>query len=173
MVSKELAASGVILAGSKGLFPCCPAPVVLHTHPCKPGTVAPQQLSVAPCFVKTGKAKHGEAAPQHQGSNAPQIHRELKAAELVSPSPCNSGPCATGEAVVPQHHIDFDLILEKVKDLNLLAGEGISHIEHTPGGARLRQREPLPLTLYQNGIVMFNRAFRPYEDPSTQVWKGS
>ncbi|XP_057259545.1 LOW QUALITY PROTEIN: UBX domain-containing protein 11 [Pezoporus wallicus] len=73
-----------------------------------------------------------------------------------------------GEAVVPQHHIDFDLLLEKVKDLNLLAGEGISHIEHKPGGARLRQPEPLPLTLYQNGIVMFNGPFRPYEDPSTQ-----
>ncbi|XP_065553663.1 LOW QUALITY PROTEIN: UBX domain-containing protein 11 [Lathamus discolor] len=73
-----------------------------------------------------------------------------------------------GEAVVPQHHIDFDLLLEKVKDLNLLAGEGISHIEHKPGGARLRQPEPLPLTLYQNGIVMFSGPFRPYEDPSTQ-----
>ncbi|XP_061216707.1 UBX domain-containing protein 11 isoform X3 [Neopsephotus bourkii] len=74
-----------------------------------------------------------------------------------------------GEAVVPQHHIDFDVLLEKVKDLNLLAGEGISHIEHKPGGARLRQPEPLPLTLYQNGIVMSNGPFRPYEDPSTQV----
>ncbi|XP_033925298.1 UBX domain-containing protein 11 [Melopsittacus undulatus] len=73
-----------------------------------------------------------------------------------------------GEAVVPQHHIDFDLLLEKVKDLNLLAGEGTSHIEHKPGGARLRQPEPLPLTLYQNGIVMFNGPFRPYADPSTQ-----
>ncbi|NXS94938.1 UBX11 protein, partial [Jacana jacana] len=64
--------------------------------------------------------------------------------------------------------IDFDLILEKVKDLNVLAGEGISQIEHTPGGARLRQPKPLPLTLYRNGIVMFNGPFRPYEDPSTQ-----
>ncbi|XP_014804099.1 PREDICTED: UBX domain-containing protein 11 [Calidris pugnax] len=73
-----------------------------------------------------------------------------------------------GEAVVSKHQIDFDLILEKVKDLNVLAGEGISQIEHTPGGARLRQPKPLPLTLYQNGIVMFNGAFRPYEDPSTQ-----
>ncbi|NXN42780.1 UBX11 protein, partial [Rhinoptilus africanus] len=64
--------------------------------------------------------------------------------------------------------IDFDLILENVKDLNVLAGEGTSQIEHTPGGARLRRPEPLPLTLYQNGIVMFNGPFRPYEDPSTQ-----
>ncbi|KAM9606551.1 UBX domain-containing protein 11, partial [Morphnus guianensis] len=73
-----------------------------------------------------------------------------------------------GEAVVSKHQIDFDLILENVKDLNVLAGEGISQIEHTPGGARLRQPEPLPLTLYQNGIAMSNGPFRPYEDPSTQ-----
>ncbi|NXD83831.1 UBX11 protein, partial [Halcyon senegalensis] len=64
--------------------------------------------------------------------------------------------------------IDFDLILEKVKDLNVLAGEGISQIEHTPRGAQLRQPGPLPLTLYQNGIVMFDGPFRPYEDPSAQ-----
>ncbi|NXW57949.1 UBX11 protein, partial [Eurystomus gularis] len=73
-----------------------------------------------------------------------------------------------GEVVVSQHQIDFDLILENVKDLNVLAGEGVSHIEHTPWGAQLRQPEPLPLTLYQNGIVMFEGPFRPYEDISTQ-----
>ncbi|XP_066838477.1 UBX domain-containing protein 11 isoform X2 [Anser cygnoides] len=73
-----------------------------------------------------------------------------------------------GEAVVSKHEIDFDLILENVKDLNMLAGEGISQIEHTPQGARLRQQEPLPLTLYQNGIVMFDGPFRSYEEPSAQ-----
>ncbi|XP_068513754.1 UBX domain-containing protein 11 isoform X1 [Anas acuta] len=73
-----------------------------------------------------------------------------------------------GEAVVSKREIDFDLILENVKDLNVLAGEGISQIEHTPQGARLRQQEPLPLTLYQNGIVMFDGPFRSYEEPSTQ-----
>ncbi|NWR80970.1 UBX11 protein, partial [Centropus unirufus] len=63
--------------------------------------------------------------------------------------------------------IDFDLILEKVRDLNELAEESSFRIEHTPRGARLRQPEPVPLTLYQNG-VKFNGPFRPYEDPSTQ-----
>ncbi|NXM75329.1 UBX11 protein, partial [Serilophus lunatus] len=66
--------------------------------------------------------------------------------------------------------IDFDLILENIKYLNMLAGEGISQVEHTPQGARLRQAEPLPLTLYQNGIITCNGAFRPYQDPSTQQW---
>ncbi|NWW49365.1 UBX11 protein, partial [Pedionomus torquatus] len=73
-----------------------------------------------------------------------------------------------GEAVGSKHRIDFDLILENVKDLNALVGEGTSQIEHTPGGAQLRQPKPLPLTFYQNGIVMSNGPFRPYEEPSTQ-----
>ncbi|XP_026719331.1 UBX domain-containing protein 11 isoform X2 [Athene cunicularia] len=73
-----------------------------------------------------------------------------------------------GETVVSKRQIDFDLILEKVKDLNVLAGEGISQIEHTPGGARLRQPEPLPLTLYQNGMVMSNGPFWPYQEPPAQ-----
>ncbi|NWI92548.1 UBX11 protein, partial [Pitta sordida] len=64
--------------------------------------------------------------------------------------------------------IDFDLILENVKYLNLLAGEGTARVEHTLRGARLRRAQPLPLTLYQNGIVMCHGAFRPYQDPSTQ-----
>ncbi|NXF31268.1 UBX11 protein, partial [Nyctibius bracteatus] len=64
--------------------------------------------------------------------------------------------------------IDFDLILEKVNDLNMLAGEGVAEIERMPGGARLRRPAPLPLTLYQNGIVMFDGPFRPYEDPCAQ-----
>ncbi|NWW89319.1 UBX11 protein, partial [Rhynochetos jubatus] len=73
-----------------------------------------------------------------------------------------------GEAAAAKHQIDFDLVLEKVMDLNVLAGEGISRIERTPGGARLRDPEPVPLTLYQNGIVMSNGPFRPYEEPATQ-----
>lgn len=100
------------------------------------------------------------------------IHTEVKAAQLASPSPHISALSATGEAVVSKHQVDFDLILENVKSLNMLAGDCISHIEHTPGGARLRQPEPLPLTLYQNGIVMLDGPFRSYEELSVQVWKG-
>ncbi|XP_062818817.1 UBX domain-containing protein 11 isoform X2 [Anolis carolinensis] len=64
--------------------------------------------------------------------------------------------------------INLDLIFENLKDLNILAGEGESKVEHTTGGARLKQRRAIPLTFYQNGIVMFNGPFRPYEEPSTQ-----
>ncbi|NXJ06946.1 UBX11 protein, partial [Odontophorus gujanensis] len=73
-----------------------------------------------------------------------------------------------GEAVISKRQIDFDLILENVRSLNVLAGDGVSHIEHTPRGARLRQPEALPLTLYQNGIIMFDGPFRSYEELSAQ-----
>ncbi|XP_015739070.1 UBX domain-containing protein 11 isoform X1 [Coturnix japonica] len=73
-----------------------------------------------------------------------------------------------GEAVVSKHQVDFDLILENVKGLNMLVGDSISHVEHTPGGARLKQTEPLSLTLYQNGIIMSDGPFRSYEELSAQ-----
>ncbi|KFW72801.1 UBX domain-containing protein 11, partial [Pygoscelis adeliae] len=114
----------------------------------------------------------GERHEQLEDFESLKDKEELPARSLWKPgkAPALSAEAAIldREAVVSKHQIDFDLILENVKDLNVLAGEGISQIEHTPGGARLRQPEPLPLTLYQNGIVMFNGPFRPYEDPSTQ-----
>ncbi|NWT72313.1 UBX11 protein, partial [Prunella himalayana] len=64
--------------------------------------------------------------------------------------------------------VDFDLILENIKDLNALVGEGVPQVEHTARGARLRRPEPLPLTLYRNGLVLGHGAFRPYQHPATQ-----
>ncbi|XP_053254680.1 UBX domain-containing protein 11 isoform X2 [Podarcis raffonei] len=72
-----------------------------------------------------------------------------------------------GESIVSE--TNFDLIFANLKDLNALAGEGMSQIEHTAGGARLKQLDSIPLTFYQNGIVMFQGPFRSYEEPSTQV----
>ncbi|XP_073517901.1 UBX domain-containing protein 11 isoform X2 [Phyllobates terribilis] len=63
---------------------------------------------------------------------------------------------------------DFDLVLENLRDLNLLGGEGVSHIEYKEGAACLRLPEPVPLTLYKNGIIMFQGPFRSYQEPSTQ-----
>ncbi|XP_078540137.1 UBX domain-containing protein 11 isoform X2 [Lissotriton helveticus] len=73
-----------------------------------------------------------------------------------------------GDSTPSSFVMNFDVVLENVKDLNTLAGEGESRIEHTDGGARLRQPDPIPLTLYQNGMVMFGGPFRSYEERSTQ-----
>ncbi|XP_061453858.1 UBX domain-containing protein 11 isoform X2 [Rhineura floridana] len=72
-----------------------------------------------------------------------------------------------GDSIISQT-INFDVIFERLKDLNALAGEGMSHIEHIAGGARLKQLDSIPLTFYHNGFVMFNGPFRSYEEPSTQ-----
>ena len=43
------------------------------------------------------------------------------------------------ETSVPKEFtVDYDVIIENVKELNILAGEGISKIQHTVDGARLK-----------------------------------
>ncbi|XP_077644596.1 UBX domain-containing protein 11 [Lonchura striata] len=103
-------------------------------------------------LVWVGEARH------QLGDTEPLQEEELPA----------GSPCRPGEPLVCKHQIDFDLILENIKDLNLLVGEGIPQVVHTPRGARLRRPELLPLTLYRNGIVVGHGAFRPYQHPATQ-----
>ncbi|XP_030074217.1 UBX domain-containing protein 11 isoform X2 [Microcaecilia unicolor] len=99
----------------------------------------------------------------------------LSDSELLEKSP-ETGPeiqpsqafWKPGHSTASRFQVDFDLILKNVKDLNILAGEGESKVERTEGGARLRQLDPIPLSLYKNGIVMFNGPFRSYEEPCTQ-----
>ncbi|XP_023558830.1 UBX domain-containing protein 11 isoform X5 [Octodon degus] len=64
--------------------------------------------------------------------------------------------------------VDFDRLLASLKDLSELAAEGETQVMPVPGGARLHALEPIPLKLYQNGIVMFSGPFRPFHDPATQ-----
>lgn len=63
--------------------------------------------------------------------------------------------------------IDFDLLLANIRDLNVIAGEGVAKVQHTTDGARLKRPEPVPLTLYSNGIMMYEGPFRPYTEPTT------
>ncbi|KAL6462391.1 hypothetical protein MHYP_G00288130 [Metynnis hypsauchen] len=73
-----------------------------------------------------------------------------------------------GASLVRRFSMNFDLVLQNIIDLNILAGEGQSYVTSVPGGAKLTQQDPVPLWLYKNGIVMFNGPFRSYHDPSTQ-----
>lgn len=63
--------------------------------------------------------------------------------------------------------IDFNLIMQNIHDLNLIAGEGEARVYHTADGARLKRPEPVPLAFYANGMIMFDGPFRPYTDPAT------
>ncbi|MEQ2286764.1 hypothetical protein AMECASPLE_005655 [Ameca splendens] len=64
--------------------------------------------------------------------------------------------------------MNFDLVLQRIRELNVLAGEGESFIQATGSGAKLAKKDPIPLRLYRNGIVMFNSPFRSYQEHSTQ-----
>lgn len=74
-----------------------------------------------------------------------------------------------GTSVVRNFSMDFDLVLQRIKELNILAGEGESFVQTTATGAQLTRKDPIQLRLYRNGIVMFDGPFRSYQDHSTQV----
>uniref|UniRef100_A0A3P9CW25 UBX domain-containing protein 11 n=1 Tax=Maylandia zebra TaxID=106582 RepID=A0A3P9CW25_9CICH len=65
-------------------------------------------------------------------------------------------------------HINFDLVLQRIRELNVLLGEGESFVQMTATGAQLAKKDPIPLRLYRNGIVMFDGPFRSYQEHSTQ-----
>ncbi|CAH1799316.1 unnamed protein product [Owenia fusiformis] len=68
----------------------------------------------------------------------------------------------------PRFKVDYNLILENIKDLNTIAGEGEAKIQHTMDGARLKMPDPISLTLYANGIMLFAGPFRPFTNKETQ-----
>lgn len=65
--------------------------------------------------------------------------------------------------------MNFDLVLQNIKELNSLTGERDCFIQPTATGAKLVKQQSVRLTLYSNGIVMFDGPFRSYQEPSTQV----
>lgn len=66
-------------------------------------------------------------------------------------------------------HVNFGLVLQRIKELNFLTGDGEAFVQATARGARLAWKDPVQLRLYSNGIVMFDGPFRSYEEHSTQV----
>lgn len=65
--------------------------------------------------------------------------------------------------------VNFDLVLQRIRELNVLAGEGESFVQLTATGAQLVTKQPVRLSLYRDGIVMFDGPFRSYQEHSTQV----
>ncbi|XP_052811911.1 UBX domain-containing protein 11-like isoform X2 [Mya arenaria] len=69
----------------------------------------------------------------------------------------------------PTFKVDYNKLIENIRDLNALAGEGSAFITQTKDGARLKMQDSVQLTLYANGFLMFNGPFRPFTDPVTQT----
>ena len=68
--------------------------------------------------------------------------------------------------------IDFNTILENIRELNVLAGESEMRFEpQNPDKQRhistLKRAETINLTLYANGIFLFNGPFRPFSGRSS------
>lgn len=71
--------------------------------------------------------------------------------------------------MVRHFHMNFDLVLHSIRELNILAGEGECFVRSTATGAQLAKKDPIRLSLYSNGIVMFDGPFRSYQEQSTRV----
>lgn len=78
---------------------------------------------------------------------------------------------SAGSSGVRAFRMNFDLVMQRIAELNILAGEGESFVKATSTGAQLATKEPIQLRLYSNGIVMFDGPFRSYQEHSTQVCK--
>uniref|UniRef100_A0A3Q2TD97 UBX domain-containing protein 11 n=1 Tax=Fundulus heteroclitus TaxID=8078 RepID=A0A3Q2TD97_FUNHE len=75
---------------------------------------------------------------------------------------------SSGLAADRGFQMNFDLVLKRIRELNVLAGEGESFVQATGTGAKLAKKDPIQLKLYGNGIVMFDGPFRSYQERSTQ-----
>ncbi|KAK3515646.1 hypothetical protein QTP70_026416 [Hemibagrus guttatus] len=71
-------------------------------------------------------------------------------------------------SLVRSFSVNFDLVLQNIRDLNVLVGEGGTHITFVPGGAKLTQQPAVDLQLYRNGMVMSHGPFTAYTEPQTQ-----
>ncbi|XP_070767989.1 UBX domain-containing protein 11 [Enoplosus armatus] len=89
-------------------------------------------------------------------------------AEREQPRNFERGLWQPDASVVRTFHMNFDLVLQRIKELNVLAGEGECFVQSTATGAQLAKKDPIQLSLYSNGIVMFDGPFRSYEEHSTQ-----
>ncbi|KAK2815330.1 hypothetical protein Q7C36_023596 [Tachysurus vachellii] len=77
-------------------------------------------------------------------------------------------PLLSGASLVRTFSVNFDLVLQNIRDLNVLAGEAGTRITFVPGGAKLTQQPAVDLQLYRNGMLMSHGPFRAYTEPQTQ-----
>ena len=60
--------------------------------------------------------------------------------------------------------IPFEQILKRVRDLNVLVGDGIARVSQTKTGATFKIPEPINLEFYADGFILFEGPFRKYTD---------
>ncbi|KAF7660062.1 hypothetical protein LDENG_00288570 [Lucifuga dentata] len=105
-------------------------------------------------LIWVGDGESCDAACQSEAAAAEYVQTHSSDGELQQPG--------------RNFHMNFDLVLQNIKELNILAGDGESFVKSTATGAQLAQKDPIQLRLYRNGIVMFDGPFRSYQEQSTQ-----
>jgi hypothetical protein len=71
--------------------------------------------------------------------------------------------------------IDYNTVLENIRELNVLAGESEMHFEpHNSNNQQhissLKRTESINLTLYANGIFLLNGPFRSFSGTTTSIF---
>ncbi|RDD38344.1 UBX domain-containing protein 11 [Trichoplax sp. H2] len=64
--------------------------------------------------------------------------------------------------------IDFNLVIENIKELNLLANADNPKIVKTTGRAVFQIPDAIPISIYSNGFALYEGPFRYYDEPYAQ-----
>ncbi|KAK9513542.1 hypothetical protein VZT92_027068 [Zoarces viviparus] len=130
--------------------------------------------------------KKSESRPTHEPSSRDKLERRCQQLQdqvsemdsflrdygLIWVGDGESSDSAESEqpdaSVIRSFYMNFDLVLQRIRELNILAGEGECFVQSTATGAHLARKDPIQLGLYRNGIVMFEGPFRSYQEHSTQ-----
>uniref|UniRef100_A0A3B3V1J7 UBX domain-containing protein 11 n=1 Tax=Poecilia latipinna TaxID=48699 RepID=A0A3B3V1J7_9TELE len=114
---------------------------------------------------KTRRTPLHDSLMDEQGSNSEDSPQNTNSVYFHRHTDCVA--CA-GLSPDRGFQMNFDLVLLRIRELNVLAGEGESFVQATGTGAKLAKKDPIQLRLYRNGIVMFDGPFRSYQEHSTQ-----
>ena len=71
--------------------------------------------------------------------------------------------------ILPQDfHCNYDLIIKNINELNSLTDYNEAKIDFSNNGATFKTTDSIKLTLYVNGIALFNGPFRPFSHALTR-----
>ncbi|KAI8853887.1 hypothetical protein BC829DRAFT_381559 [Chytridium lagenaria] len=129
---------------------------VLHTFdPARPiNSSSPATLS-SRCSTASSSSSPGGGAERYRASVTKQQDVKLSLTERI--------------LGIPQAFpYNFSLLVNRIRDLNFLAGEGICQVVSGTDGAQLKPPQSITLKVYLNGIIVRHCQFRSFSDPTTE-----
>jgi len=122
---------------------------------------AQKQVQEMECFLaEYGMIWVGEDSDD-TGLDALSIDKEVNT--MLAESWCPD------ESVPTECQPNYNLIISNIQELNILGGDGVGVVMKGPDGvSRMRAPDPVPITFYENGLMLYDGPFRPYTEPYTQ-----